>query len=104
MDNHTPIYNSRLINIYVKYLIKNYPDIDINDILAYSEIKQYELNDEGHWLSQHQVNRFHEILTEKTKDPHIARKVGRFAASSSTSGIFRQFALGLLHQDLPIRC
>ena len=91
-----PLYNTQLIKNYVEYVKKSYPDVSIDEVLHYGAIPKYQLEDSGHWLTQNQVDRFHEILVQKTGDPAISRKVGRFAASSEASGILRKVALGLM--------
>lgn len=95
MDN-TSLYNSRIIKVWVEYLKKHQPDIDIVSLLKYSNIKEYELDDEGHWLTQEQINRFHEILAEKADNPNIAREVGRFSVTSRASGALRQYLSGFI--------
>ncbi len=50
---HAPLYNSRLIKNYVEYIKKFHPDLDLQDILHYSWIRTYELEDQGHWFSQY---------------------------------------------------
>ena len=91
-----PLYNSRLISIFIEYIKKHYPDVDIDSMLSYAGITSYELEDQGHWFSQRQIDRFHEILIEKTGDLNISRKVGRYAASSKASGAVKQYALGFM--------
>ena len=93
---HVPLYNSRLIKNYVEYIKKFHPALDLQDILHYSWIRTYELEDQGHWFSQWQVDRFHERLAEKTGDSKISRKVGQFAATSEASGALKQYALGFM--------
>jgi PAS domain S-box-containing protein len=90
------LYSSRLLKNYVEYMKEFHPHVDIDPIFDYAGIASYEIEDEGHWFTQQQVDRFHEILTQKTGDNHISRKVGRFAASSKASGPVRQYALGLI--------
>ena len=90
------LYNSRIIKNYVEYAKKFHPDVDIDSVLNYAGIARYEVDDQSHWFTQDQVDRFHEILTEKTGDPNISREVGRYAASSRASGALRQYALGLM--------
>ncbi|MGP8153700.1 MAG: HD domain-containing phosphohydrolase [Smithella sp.] len=97
MTDDTPLYNSRIINMYVEYLNRYLPDIDIVPLLKYAEIETYQLNDEGHWLTQKQSDRFHEILVKTTQDPNIARKVGRFATTSRASGALGQYLLGFIN-------
>jgi hypothetical protein len=43
---------------YVEYVKKFHPDLDLQDILHYSWIRTYELEDQGHWFSQWRVDRF----------------------------------------------
>lgn len=91
-----PLYNSRLIKNYVEYIDEFHPEVDLDPILSYAWITTYELEDQGHWFSQWQVDRFYELLRQKTKDPNIARKVGRFAASAKGSRAINQYALGFM--------
>jgi hypothetical protein len=87
----TPLYNSRLIKNYVEYVKEFHPDVDIHSILSYAWVKTYELEDQGHWFSQWQVDRFQELLRKKTGDPNISRKVGRYGAASRASKQNRGF-------------
>jgi hypothetical protein len=88
------LYSSRLTKNYIEYVKEFYPHLDIDPILKYAGIKSYEIEDQGHWFSQRQVDRFHKILSSKTGDPDLPRKVGRYAVSSQASGTIRQYALG----------
>ena len=97
MTDKNPLYNSRVIRNYVEYLKSYHPGIDIAPLLKYAEIETYQLNDEGHWLYQEQVDRFHEMLAEITNNPDIAREVGRFAVTSRSSGALRQYLLGFIN-------
>ena len=92
-DNNTHIYNSRIIKSYVEYLKRYLPDVDIAPLLKYADIETYQLDDEGHWLTQEQVDRFHDILAKTTQDPDISRKVGRFSVTSRASGALGQYVL-----------
>jgi len=91
-----PLYNSRIIKSYIEYVSARYPHIPTGSLLAYAGISDYELEDQGHWLTQKQVDLFHEILSRETGDPNISREVGRYSTSSQALGIFRQYALGFL--------
>jgi PAS domain S-box-containing protein/putative nucleotidyltransferase with HDIG domain len=95
MDN-TPLYNSRIIKNYVEYLKNFHPDIDISSLLKHADVEAYQLDDEGHWLTQAQVDRFHEMLAQKTNNPEISRDVGRFSVTSQASGAVRQYLLGFI--------
>jgi len=90
------LYNSRIIKIFVGYLEKHYPDVDIDSILKYAEMTKYEVEDQGHWFNQRQVDRFNEILVAKTGNPNIAREAGRYAISSGAMGAVKQYLLGLM--------
>ncbi len=100
MPEDTSLYNSRLIKNYTDYLAKYYPDVDIKALLTYAGMTPLELEDGGHWFSQEQVTRFHEILTRTTSNPNIAREVGRFTSSSEAFGSLRQYVMGFLSAPL----
>ena len=95
-QNGDPLYNSRLIKNYVEYTKEHYPDIDIDSLLGYAGIAGYELEDQGYWFSQRQVDRFRAVLDQKIADPNLSREVGRYAASSKASGAVRQYVLGFM--------
>jgi PAS domain S-box-containing protein len=94
--NREPLYNSKIINIYVEYLRDHYPDLDIDSLLDFAGMTRYAVEDPGHWFSQNQVNRFHEFISEKTGNENIAREAGRYATDSKASGALRQYALGFI--------
>ncbi len=58
----TPSISSRVIKTFMEYLGAHYPGLDIKTILDYSGMTVYQLNDEGHWFNQNQVDRFHDIV------------------------------------------
>ena len=92
-----PLYNSRIIKIFVEYLMNHHPEVDIDSLLQKSWITSYEIEDQGHWFSQWQVDHFYEQLTKVTKDRDIARKVGRYAANSEAIGALKHYALGFMN-------
>lgn len=91
-----PLYNSRIVKMYVEYLQKYYPQVDVDSILRSTWINSYEVDDQGHWFSQWQVDRFHALLNKETGEKNISREVGRFSVSSKASGALRQYALGFM--------
>ncbi len=97
MTENVPLYNSRIIKSYVEYLHHYHAGINVDPLLKYAGIETYQLDDEGHWLTQRQVDRFHEILAETTQDPDISRKVGRFSVTSRASGALGQYMLGFIN-------
>jgi hypothetical protein len=56
----------------------------------------YQVEDEGHWFTQNQINKFHQRLKQLTGNKNIAREAGRFAADPGTLGIMRYHLLGLI--------
>ncbi len=93
-DNNRQSYNSRIIEAYIKFIKKYFPDIDIYNLLKQSEMTAYEVEDHGHWFSQKQVDDFYSRLVEETGDTEIARKAGRYMASPETSGEVKYYFLG----------
>ncbi|MCG6909321.1 MAG: HD domain-containing protein [Deltaproteobacteria bacterium] len=96
IDNNTPIYNSRIVSTYIRLIRKDYPFVDIQELLDYANMTTYEVADEGHWFSQNHVNRFHDKLSQLTNNENIAREAGRFAASPESIGSMRQYILGMI--------
>jgi len=96
MREDTPLYNSKIINTFVNFIRKNYPSIDINDLLHYAGMEPYQVRDEGHWFTQDEVNRFNERLVLLTGNPNLAREAGRYAFSEDVSGTMKGYVLGLV--------
>ncbi len=95
-DNDTPVYNSRILRVYLDYLRLHYPDISPDEIIEPAEIKPAEVDDPGFWYSQNQANRMHTIMVAKTGDPLISVAAGRHTARSKAMGKMKQFALALV--------
>jgi len=96
MDDNSPIYNSRIIKVYLEYLGTHYPDIDIDDVLNHAKMTKYEVEDPAHWFSQNQTDLFQEALLSRTGNPNIPREAGRYAVSSEGMGALKQYTLGLM--------
>ena len=96
LPTDTPLYNSRIVDTYIKLLKRNYSFVDIDEVLEYAGMKAYEVADQGHWFAQDQIDRFHSILSQKTGNENISREAGQYAASPEAMGVMRQFALGLI--------
>lgn len=94
-----PLYNSRIIDTYLKFLRKHYPAVSIPDLLGYAGMHSYEVADQNHWFSQAQINRFQEKLKQLTGNKSIAREAGRYAANPETVGVMRQYFLGLVNPE-----
>lgn len=91
-----PMYNSRIVDNYIKLIKKNYRHIDVYALLKYAGMTSYEVADQGHWFTQRQINLFHKQLSQLSGNENIAREAGRFAASPESLGIVRQYVLGML--------
>jgi putative nucleotidyltransferase with HDIG domain len=91
----SPLYNSRIIHAYIQLVKKYYSDVNIPELLRYSRMNPQEVDDQGHWFTQRQIDLFYERLVSVTGRENIAREAGRFAASPETIGVMRQYILGL---------
>ena len=96
MDKETPLYNSRITNTYLEYLAEHYPHVNVDQILKAARIERYEIEDPAHWLTQSQVNRFHDALVAATDNPGIAKEAGRFTAYTKKIGAIKKITLGLI--------
>ena len=96
VSDTSPLYNSRITKTYIEYIKNSYPDLDIDPILEYAGMTRYEIEDQAHWFSQDQADRFQEILIKKTGNPNIARDAGRFTTSHKGMGPAKQYTLGLM--------
>ena len=90
------LYSSRIISTYLEYFRDVRPEIDIDALLMDSCINTYEVEDEGHWLTQQQVDDFSDALMKQTDDPSIFREAGRYMASSRAIASVRQFIVGFI--------
>ena len=90
------LYSTRIIGTYLEYIRIRYPELNINELLTSAGISSSQLDDEGYFFSQIQVNRFQEKLFHMTGNAHIAREAGRYTFSSGAYGAIRQCALGFL--------
>jgi putative nucleotidyltransferase with HDIG domain len=97
-SSHTSplLYNSRIIDTYMKLIINRYSYVNVTELLSFADMKPYEIADQGHWFTQEQVNRFYEKLVSMTRNEHIAREAGRYAASPDAIGVMRQYILGMV--------
>src|SRR6185369_8572048 len=92
----SPLYNSRIINSFILLIKHKYGYVNIDELLEYAGMKEYEVADQAHWFKQQQVDRFHEKLVQMTGNERIAREAGRYAASPDVLGAMRQYILGLV--------
>jgi HD-GYP domain-containing protein (c-di-GMP phosphodiesterase class II) len=88
------LYNSRIVDNYIRLIEKKYPQIRVSDLLDYAGMTASEVADEGHWFAQDQIDRFHEELSVLTSNASIAREAGCYAASPGAMGAMKLFFLG----------
>lgn len=96
ITDKTPLYNSRIIKFYVNLIKQNYSYINIDELLQYAKMTSYQVDDEGHWFTQAQVDLFYEKLVKLTGNKNIAREAGRSAASLDSSSFIKKYIIGLL--------
>jgi PAS domain S-box-containing protein/putative nucleotidyltransferase with HDIG domain len=94
--NDSPLYSSLIIKTFTEYLGAHYPGLDMKTVLDYSGMTIYQLNDEGHWFNQNQVDRFHDIVVRLTGNPDIAKAAGRFAPFSKALGVMLHYVSGFI--------
>lgn len=94
--NDKPLYNSRIIDTYIKLIKRKYNYVNIGELLSYAKMMPYEVADQGHWFTQEQIDLFHDKLQILTGNECIARDAGRYAASPEAIGVMRQYFLGLV--------
>jgi len=87
--NGRPLYNSNIIRSYIRLINHRYSFIDLNDLLDYAEMKMYQIEDDGHWFTQKEVNRFYERLVQLTGKQDIAREAGMYSTSPVSLGLMR---------------
>lgn len=94
--DNIPLYNSRIIDTFLKLIKMKYSYVNIGELLSYAKMEAYEVEDEGHWFTQEQINLFYEKLEKLSGNKHIAREAGRFAISPDALGVMRPYILGLV--------
>ena len=92
-NDRTPLYNSGIIGNYINYLESQRVDLDTDALLRCSGLTRFDINDEGHFLNQAQINQFHRCLDEALSDPKIAYKVGLHALHMKSTGTIKQYGL-----------
>jgi HD-GYP domain-containing protein (c-di-GMP phosphodiesterase class II) len=90
------LYNSRIVDTYIRLIKRKYRDVDISQLLADAGMTSYEVADQGHWFTQEQIDRFHNRLVQLTGNENIARDAGRYSASPEAIGVMRQYILGMV--------
>lgn len=87
------LYNSFLIDPYIRLIKKRYPHVDVEEVLAYAGIMPWEAADESHWLTQEQINLFTRRATEMTGNKHLAKEAGQYVFNLESTGFMRSYVL-----------
>lgn len=90
------LYNTRLLDPFIKLIARRYPQVDIGEIYTYARIMPWEAADHAHWLSQEQVNRFVDKAVELTGNPALPREAGQYGASPESFGAMRNYVLSFV--------
>ena len=96
MNENLPLYNSRIVKVFLEYVGRTRPDVNVARVLDFAGMTRFEVEDSAHWFSQSQVDRFYESLVRETGRPDLSREAGRYTVSSEALGAARQYTLGLL--------
>lgn len=94
--NDAGLYSSTIINTFIKLLKKNYQYVDIGQLLIDSRMESYQIEDESHWFTQEEVDRFYARLVKVTGNINIAREAGRYSASPEAIGTMAKYLMGLI--------
>ena len=95
-NDERPLYNSRIIRNYIRLINAKYPHIDRNALLHSAGMEMFQVEDDGHWFSQRQINLFHQRLRELTGTEDISREAGIYCASPDALGLMGHYFLGLM--------
>lgn len=90
------LYSSNIISTFLKLIRNKYSFVDITELLEFAGMELYQVNDDGHWFTQTQVDRFYERLAELTRNPNIAREAGRYSASPENMALVNRYVLALI--------
>lgn len=92
----TPLYSSNIIKTYLQLIRSRYAYVNITELLLAAGMEAYQVEDEGHWFSQRQVDVFYDRLVKMTGNSNIAREAGRYTASPDAIGKTSRWALGFI--------
>ncbi len=92
----TPVYNSQIFHIYVRYMESHHPDVNIDDLLSQAGMTRFEIEDPAHWFNQHQANRFHAELKRLIPGADLPRQVGRFTVESDSMSAIKRYLIGMV--------
>lgn len=91
-----PLYNSAIIQSFIRYTNAVYPNLDRVRLFSMTGIEAHQVEDNGHWFSQEQVDRFHDSVVKLTGNPNVAREAGRFTSTPDAMGTMARYAVGFI--------
>jgi putative methionine-R-sulfoxide reductase with GAF domain len=91
-----PLYNSRIIDTYLKLIRRRYSYVNVTTLLQYAHMEPHQVADQEHWFSQEQIDLFYSHLVQLTGNGNIAREAGRYAASPEVIGALRQYVVKVI--------
>jgi hypothetical protein len=94
-NEELPLYSSKIIITFLGLIRTKYGRVNIPELLRYAGMETYQVEDDGHWFGQTQVDRFYERLVKLTGNPDIAREAGRHNASPEGFGMIARYVFGL---------
>jgi PAS domain S-box-containing protein len=103
MQEERPLYNSRNIKVWMEYLQKFHPETRLDAILKSAGFGLHEIEDQGHWFTQTQIDRFYDGVRNATADPQIARKAGRYIPFCHGLRYLNQLAQGFFNPQTAYR-
>ncbi len=89
--SYEPLYNSRIVKTYIQLVRKKYPHVNISEALANADMTFYEVEDQGHWFTSDQMDRFYEEIVSATGNRQLARDAGRYASLPESIGAIRYY-------------
>ena len=93
------IYNSMVLENYLRMIRMRYPQIDVDDILKRIKLEPWEMADPAQWLTQQHYNALYRELSRHfppSREISLAREAGRFAGTDSSQKLLREAVFALL--------
>jgi len=88
------LYNSVIVRTFVQFIQFKYLHVNIGEVLDHAGMLSHQVEDESHWFTQDQVDRFHDWLVRATGNRNLARDAGRFTSSREGMGALTRYGLG----------
>ena len=90
-----PLYNSRIPLNYIRLIEKKYKYVDVDQLIESAGMERHQVEDQGHWFTQKQINRFHKRLSEQVWNKNVSREAGMFVSSPDSLGSARLLVLSI---------